>query len=191
MAQSEPVKEAISTLSMGQILGIITGVIFGFLLQKGRVLRYDKQVGFLLFQDFTIIKFMFTSIAVGMIGINFLAQQGVIEYSIKGLSLGGQLIGGGLFGIGWAICGYCPGTAVGAAGEGRIGALWTIFGMLIGAGIYAEVYPWVNANILSLGKYNYPRISDLIAVNQWVIIAVFVLAVLLYYLIDRCKCKKK
>ncbi len=172
-------------LDKSQILGIITGIVFGFLLQKGRVLRYDKQVGFLLLQDFTIIKFMFSAIAVGMIGINILAQMGIIEYEIKGLTLGGQLVGGVLFGIGWAICGYCPGTAVGAVGEGRIGAIWVIIGMLCGAAIYAEVYPWVKANILSKGQYDTPRLTDLLHVNQWIIISVFALAILIYYLIDR------
>ena len=191
LAQTDVVTQPVpSSLNTGQILGIITGVVFGFLLQKGRVLRYDKQVGFLLLQDFTIIKFMFTAIAVGMIGINLLAQQGIIEYDIKSLSLGAQLIGGVLFGIGWAICGYCPGTAVGAVGEGRIGAIWVILGMLIGAGIYAEAYPWINTNILSLGKYDVPRLTDLLHVNQWVIIVVFVVAILVYYLIDRGNAKK-
>jgi len=45
---------------MELLLGVITGIIFGFLLQKGQVLRFEKQVGFLRLQDFTIIKFMLT-----------------------------------------------------------------------------------------------------------------------------------
>ncbi len=191
LAQASPdaVAQPAPFLNTGQVLGIITGIIFGFLLQKGRVLRYDKQVGFLLLQDFTIIKFMFSAIAVGMIGINLLAQQGMIEYDIKGLSLGGQLIGGLLFGAGWAICGYCPGTAVGAVGEGRVSAIWVILGMLIGAGIYAEAFPWVKANILTLGKYDVPRLTDLLHVNQWIIIAVFAIAILIYYIIDNANKK--
>ena len=45
-------------MSTEQILGLITGLAFGFLLQRGRILRYDKQVGAMLFKDMAIFKFM-------------------------------------------------------------------------------------------------------------------------------------
>lgn len=43
------------------------GLLFGFLLQKERVLRYDKQLGALRLKDMIIIKFMLSSVIVGMI----------------------------------------------------------------------------------------------------------------------------
>lgn len=46
-----------------QWLGLITGILFGFLLQKGRVLRFDKQIGAMLLQDMTIFKFMLSAIS--------------------------------------------------------------------------------------------------------------------------------
>ena len=49
-------------MNIDQILGLITGVAFGFLLQKGRVLRFDKQVGAMLLKDMTIFKFMLSAI---------------------------------------------------------------------------------------------------------------------------------
>ena len=42
-------------MSIDQLLGLVTGIIFGFLLQKARVLRYDRQVGAMLLQDMTIL----------------------------------------------------------------------------------------------------------------------------------------
>jgi len=56
--------------------GLITGILFGFLLQKGRVLRYDKQIGALRLLDMTIVKFMFSSVLVGMIGVYLLKDLG-------------------------------------------------------------------------------------------------------------------
>ena len=56
-----------------QWLGLITGILFGALLQQGRVLRFEKQVGAMLLKDMTILKFMLSAIIVGMIGINLLA----------------------------------------------------------------------------------------------------------------------
>ena len=116
-------------------LGIITGFIFGFLLQKAEVLRFEKQVGFLRLKDMTIIKFMFSAVLVGMVGVYLLKDIGLISLKLKATHIGAQAIGGLLFGIGWAILGYCPGTAVGAVGEGRWHATWGVMGMLVGAAI--------------------------------------------------------
>jgi hypothetical protein len=105
-------------------LGLITGILFGILLQQGRVLRFEKQVGAMLLQDMTILKFMLSAIIVGTVGINLLATLGLAPLKIKATHLGANLIGGSLFGAGWAVMGYCPGTSVGALGEGRWHAVW-------------------------------------------------------------------
>ena len=63
--------------------GLVTGILFGFLLQKGRVLRYDKQIGALRLQDMTIVKFMLSAIVVGMIGTYLLVDLGMAKLSIK------------------------------------------------------------------------------------------------------------
>jgi len=65
-------------MTIDQWLGLITGIVFGLLLQKGRVLRFDKQVGAMLLRDMTIFKFMLSSILVGMVGINILSDLGII-----------------------------------------------------------------------------------------------------------------
>ena len=120
---------------MTLLYGLITGILFGFLLQKGEVLRYDKQIGALRLQDMTIVKFMLSHIAVAMVGVYFLYDLGIVKLSIKSTILGGVVIGAIIFGIGWGLLGYCPGTSLGALGEGRIDALWGIGGMLVGAGV--------------------------------------------------------
>ena len=61
------------------IYGLITGILFGFFLQKGRVLRYDKQVGALRLLDMTIVKFMLSSVLVGMICIYLLKDLGLVN----------------------------------------------------------------------------------------------------------------
>jgi hypothetical protein len=65
------------------IYGFITGIIFGFLLQKGQVLKYDKQLGALRLIDFTIVKFMLSAIIVAMIGIYLLKDLGFVDLKIK------------------------------------------------------------------------------------------------------------
>jgi len=107
-----------------QLYGLITGMVFGFLLQRGRVLRYDKQLGALRLMDMTIVKFMFSTVLVGMVGVYILKDLGMVTLSVKPAILGAVIPGGLLFGIGWGLLGYCPGTSVGAIAEGR----WTACG---------------------------------------------------------------
>lgn len=158
---------------MDLILGLITGLAFGFLLQKGRVLRYEKQVGAMLFKDMTIFKFMLSAIIVGMFGILLLADMGIITLSHKAMNVGGLVVGGALFGIGWAIMGFCPGTAMGAIGEGRWHAIFALIGMILGAAIYAEIFPTVNDTILSWANFGKLSLPEVLGVNQWIVAIVF------------------
>lgn len=100
-------------------VGLITGIIFGFLLQKGGVTDYDVLIGQLLLKDFTVIKIIITAIITGMIGIYFLKSKGLVKLHPKPGSLGSVVIGGLLFGIGFGLLGYCPGTVAGAVGHGK------------------------------------------------------------------------
>jgi uncharacterized protein len=163
------------------LYGLITGILFGFLLQKGRVLRYDKQLGALRLLDMTIIKFMLSSILVGMVGIYFLKDLGLVKLSVKGTELGPNILGGLIFGMGWAILGYCPGTAVGAVGEGRWDALWGIAGMLVGAAVFAEVFPALKATVLTWGNLGKLTLPQLLGLNHWIVIILFIIGSLILF----------
>lgn len=163
------------------IYGLITGVLFGFLLQKGRVLRYDKQLGALRLQDMTIIKFMLTSVIVGMVGVYLLNDLGLAKLSIKATVLGPIILGGLLFGLGWGLLGYCPGTSVGALGEGRWDAVWGILGMIVGAGLYAEAFPLLEKTVYTWGNLGRITVPQILGVNHWVVIPVFIVAALLFF----------
>lgn len=163
------------------IYGLLTGIAFGFLLQKGRVLRYDKQLGALLLQDLTIIKFMLSSVLVGMIGVYLLVDLQLAELSIKSTVLGGNIIGGLIFGIGWGLLGYCPGTSAGALAEGRWDALWGILGMLAGAALYAEAYPVMKRTVLTWGDFGKITLPGVLGINHWIIVIIMVIAGLLLF----------
>jgi hypothetical protein len=153
-----------------QWLGLITGILFGALLQQGRVLRFEKQVGAMLLKDMTILKFMLSAILVGMIGIQLLVSLGEIEPKIKATDLGAVIAGGLLFGAGWAVMGYCPGTSVGAVGEGRWHAIWAVLGMLLGAALFAEAYPVIEKNLLAWGALGKITLPGVLHVNPWIVI---------------------
>ena len=157
------------------IYGLVTGILFGFFLQRGQVLRYDKQIGALRLMDMTIVKFMLTAILVGAVGIYLLYDFGFAQLSIKSTILGATITGGLLFGIGWGLLGYCPGTAIGAIGEGRWDGLWGVLGMLAGGALYAEAYPLIKKSLLTWGDLGKITLPGILSINHWVVIPVFVL----------------
>ncbi|NLY84469.1 MAG: YeeE/YedE family protein [Acholeplasmataceae bacterium] len=160
---------------MSLIYGLITGILFGFFLQKGQVLRYDKQIAALRLKDMTIVKFMLSHVMVAMVGIYLLYDVGIVKLSLKPTILGALVIGGLVFGIGWGLLGYCPGTSLGALGEGRIDALWGIAGMLVGAGLFAEAYPFMQKTVLTWGDFGKITIPQLLGINHWLVIIPMIL----------------
>lgn len=165
---------------MSILFGIITGTLFGALLQGAEVIRFERQVGALRLRDMTIVKFMLTAIVVTSIGVHLLLDLGIVDFSPRDISLGAQIVGGLLFGIGWAIIGYCPGTSIGALTEGRLHVAMPILGMLVGAFVYAALYPFFDTAIISLGQLGNNSVAQALGVNHWIIIVL--LAIGSYFL---------
>lgn len=161
-------------MSTDQLLGLVTGVLFGFLLQKGRVLRFEKQVGAMLFKDMTIVKFMLSAIFVGMVGILLLSDMGIITLSHKPMNVGAVVLGGALFGMGWAVMGFCPGTSIGALGEGRWHAAFAVVGMIAGAALYAELYPFFSETVLAWKDFGKIGLPEVLGISHWLIAPLFV-----------------
>lgn len=160
------------------VLGLITGILFGFILQKGQVTKYQKIVSFFRWSDLTVQKVMFTGILFGMIGVYALHGLGLVNLHIKPALLGANTLGGLIFGVGMLLLGFCPGTCAAAFGEGRIdGLLRGIFGILIGAGLYSEVYPSIQDNLLKFGDYGKATIPTLLGVGPWTVIVPFAIVV--------------
>ena len=121
------------------LLALITGSIFGFLLRKATVSRFDMIVNQLLLRDFTVMKVILTAIAVGSIGIYAMDLFGVIPtYHLSTTPLMWSLVGGGIFGVGMSVAGYCPGTALTSIAEGSKDMLTGLAGMVCGAVIVNE-----------------------------------------------------
>jgi hypothetical protein len=167
------------------IWGLFFGIIFGFLLQKGGVTRYDVIVSQLLLTDFTVLKIILSAVVTGMIGIYFMKNKGWIQLHPKKGSVGINVIGGLIFGIGFALLGYCPGTIAGAVGNGNMDAMvGGLIGIMIGAGIFAALYPRLKDGILQKGYYGDVSLPGLLKVNDWVVVIPFsvVIIALLYWI---------
>jgi hypothetical protein len=167
--------------------GLAFGIMFGFLLQKGGATKYDVIIGQLLLTDFTVLKIMLSAVLTGMIGIYAMKSLGWVQLNPKYGSAGMNIIGGLIFGVGFAVLGYCPGTIAGAIGNGYLDATGGgLAGILIGAGLFAALYPRLSQGILKKGDFGDLTLPQLFKVKDWVVVVpVAVLIFLLLYWLER------
>ena len=160
------------------LIGFLIGCAFGAILFLGGASSYRKILGTLLLKDMTIIKLMMTAIGVGTMGVYLLDMGGLANMSIKPAYVWGVVIGGAIFGVGWAVSGYCPGTCIVGTSEGKKDALATLVGGLFGALIFSLVFPGLDEAILQSSNLGKITFEDVLGVNGIYLAIPFSLALL-------------
>ena len=148
------------------ILATLAGLLFGFLLQKGGAAKFNILIGQLLLQDWTVAKIMLSAIVVGMLGIYPLHAAAKVNLHLKPTRLGPNVIGGLIFGAGFALIGYCPGTAAAALGQGNWDALFGMAGLVAGSYVYAEMSGWLKQTAHQWGELGKITLPDVIKVPR-------------------------
>jgi hypothetical protein len=165
-ANRTPLATPISEL----LTGALFGLAFGFLLQKGGVGKYHVLIGQLLLQDWIVAKIILTAIVVGKLGVFTLHHFGKVNLHIQPTRIGANIIGGLLFGAGFALMGYCPGTAAAALGQGNWDALFGIAGLIAGSSVFAELSGWTKRTIETWGELGKVHLFDLLHVPRRVFV---------------------
>lgn len=164
--------------------GLLFGLIFGFLLQKGGVAKFDILVGVLLLENFVVVKVMLTAIIVGMLGSYILRRRKLIDLQINETKYGANIIGGLIFGVGFGLLAYCPGTNAAAVGQGNLDALVGVVGLIVGSYAYALSSKFGSERISRWGDRGKLTLPELIDVSQgaFVVIAAPLLIAVLVFL---------
>ncbi|MFM1746977.1 MAG: hypothetical protein RLZZ188_643 [Verrucomicrobiota bacterium] len=165
---------------------VLLGAVFGVLLHRGGVACHAVIVNQFRFRDFTVLKIMLTAIVVGGLGVLALNSAGLANLHIKAANLLGIVLGAGIFGVGMATLGYCPGTAIAAAAAGSVHALAGLAGAIVGGVLYAFSFPWISAKILPVGALGKVRLPEVTGIPAWLwFTGLAVGAVLLFRVIER------
>ncbi len=166
---------------MKLFIGLMIGIAFGAVLQLGGASSYKKIMGSLLLKDMDIIKIIIVAIAVGTVGIYALDLADMANMSIKPTYVVGIAIAGLIFGVGFAVAGYCPGTCIVAAGEGKTDAMVTILGGLAGAALYAVAYP-LFGSLIGLSNYGKVTVPSVFGIDGlWIAIPFSAILLLLAF----------
>jgi uncharacterized protein len=126
---------------------LVTGVAFGFFLERAGLGSAKKLAGQFYFRDMTVFKMMFTAIITAMLGVFWLSWAGLLQTDMIYLTptfVWPQLIGGLVFGVGFIVGGYCPGTSCVASSTGSLDGVVNVVGLLFGIFLFGELYPWLE-----------------------------------------------
>lgn len=133
---------------MKKLVYIVLGVIFGMAMYKAEAASWFRIYEMFSFQSFHMYGFMATALLIGLPAVQYFKRKKVkdvkgeeIIIAPKNKSIPRYLIGGIIFGIGWALIGACPGP---------------IF-VLIGSGLYSML---IVAAFAVLGTYLYGLVKD-------------------------------
>ena len=154
------------TVAVDLALAFALGTGFGFALERAGFGSARKLTAVFYFYDMAVVKVMFTAIVTAMTGLALLAAVGMLdlgELYIEPTSLVAQAVGGLVFGAGFILGGYCPGTAIAAVATGRKDGIAFALGMLAGVMAYVELTPgidgWIEAN--AQGEMTLPSVTGL------------------------------
>lgn len=169
-------------------LALLFGILFGLSLERSGLGNPHKLTGVFYFRDFTVPKVMFTAIIVASAGLYLLSDLRLIDLGrvyIIPTFFWPQLVGGLVFGVGFVVSGYCPGTAVTGLASGRLDALVTMAGVSAGSLLFAILYPMLEGFYLS-SDMGVVTVPGLLGVNHWVVIvALIIMAGGMYYFLGR------
>ena len=126
------------------VIAVLLGIAFGWFLERGGMGNARKLAGQFYFTDLSVLKLMFSAILTAMLGLFWLSWAGLLDLSrvyVPETFVAPQLMGGLMFGVGFAAGGLCPGTSCVAAATGRRDGFALIAGMLTGVLVFGEAFP--------------------------------------------------
>ncbi|HQY46332.1 MAG TPA: YeeE/YedE thiosulfate transporter family protein [Usitatibacteraceae bacterium] len=134
-----------STMELSQVaslgLAVLIGIGFGFFLEKAGFGSARKLVAVFYLYDMAVVKVMFTAIVTAMAGLFVLSAAGSLDLAelyVEPSNYTAAILGGLVFGAGFVIGGYCPGTSLAAAATGRLDGAAFIGGIFVASWAYAE-----------------------------------------------------
>jgi uncharacterized protein len=154
------------TLGVELAIALALGIGFGFSLERAGFGSARKLTAVFYLHDMAVVKVMFTAIVTAMVGLAALAAVGLLdvkELYLEPTNFAAQGLGGLIFGAGFIIGGYCPGTAIAALATARKDGMAFALGMFAGVLAYAELTPGIDAWIKATaqGEMTLPAVTGL------------------------------
>lgn len=156
------------------LIGLATGVVFGFALEKSRVFEPGVIVGQMQLKSFLMLRIFLAAVITGLIVLAVLNGAFGIKLSPKPLLLRADLIGGLILGAGITLAGACPGTTLAQIGAGYRDAWFTLAGGIAGALTYGYLDGTITAMFAETGTVI--RFDQVLGLPFWAAAAALAIA---------------
>ena len=127
-------------MNTGRVLAtLVAGALFGFGLSFSTMIRPEVVLSFLRFADFGLMLVMGGAVVVVLLAYKLaprlLTRPLLDDHFHEHPSVWNRdtAVGAALFGVGWGLCGVCPGPAIAGLGAGNWSLLWALAGIALGA----------------------------------------------------------
>jgi len=124
----------------------LIGIFFGIVLTKAEAVSWYRIYEMFYFQSFHMYGIIGTALFTGIVGLQIIKKYKVKDYNglpiniiEKERGFWRYIIGGTLFGLGWALVGCCPGPIFILLGTGTYAIAVVLIGALLGTYIYGLV----------------------------------------------------
>ena len=131
---------------MKAIKFILAGILFGIIMSKSEAISWYRMQEMFRFQSFHMYGFMGTAVLLGSLAVYLIKRFHLKDYSGKAIvfqdkdkSFPRYIIGGTIFGLGWALTGACPGPMFVNIGYGYFSMVIVILGALAGTYLYGVI----------------------------------------------------
>lgn len=179
---------------MTLLTGLLVGVAFGFVLQRGRYCMNSAFRDIIFINDFTLFRAYILALVIAILGANLLEDLGYMGEGLRRQAFApmANIIGGYVFGIGIVLAGGCGSGILYRVGEGLLNAWMATLGFAFGIimtmhGVLKPVYTYLKGFKVEINDTIAPALWDLFGGGQykWIVIAVLVLAALPFILQDK------
>lgn len=157
---------------------LLLGIGFGFALERAGFGSSRRLAGVFYLTDMAVVKVMFTALVTAMLGLSILLALGWIELNqifLMPTVYGAQAVGGLLFGVGFAVGAWCPGTAAAGVASGRLDALVFLASAVGGSILFNEIFPLV-AGLYSAGNRGVQMVYETLGMPRDIFVMLFTLA---------------
>lgn len=162
------------------LIGLATGIVFGFALEKSRVFEPGVIVGQMQLRNFIMLKVFLAAVTTGLVVLAVLNGIFGVPLQLKPLLLRADIVGGLILGAGIALAGACPGTSMAQLGAGYKDAWFIIIGGIAGAMAYGYFHEPITALLPEKGDK--VAFDQLLGLPFWMV-ALVLAALLIAFLI--------
>lgn len=155
-------------------LGLGVGLLFGFVLQRGRFCMYTAFRDILLIRDLTLFKAYLLALTIQTVLVHLFRDLGLLSFSAPSFFWLAAIVGGFIFGVGMTLAGGCSSSSYYRVGEGMVGSFVVVLMFIISAaatsrGVLSPLALMLNSVQIDMGV-NSATLSHLFRLNPWILI---------------------